>query len=119
MAEVVQELPLPPGVRRLGSESYFRALTPHEILLFLLGQISLLMDSKDTPDWTINPAYHPDVDAFIQKHANNKVFVAKARALQRNRAPFYGKTVVSGVRRKTIMNLGRATVLDSPRYPGR
>ena len=118
VAEVVANLPLPAGVRRLGSLSHLRALTPQEVMLFLMGQLSALMDSKDTPDWTINPAYHPDVNAFIKLHASNTAFVAKARALQRNRAPFYGKTVVAGVRRKTILSMGRATVVDPPRHFG-
>ena len=105
-------------VRRLGSLSHLRALTPQEMLLFLLGQFSALMDSKDTPDWTINPAYHPEVNAFIEKHKNNRTFVAKARALQKNRAPFYGKTVVAGPVRKTILATGRGTMLNPPRRPG-
>jgi hypothetical protein len=79
----------------------------------LMGQLSALMDSLDGPDWTINPAYHPDVNAYILKHAgSHNQFVTKARALQRNRAPYYGKMVVPGEKRKTILTMGRATVVD-------
>jgi hypothetical protein len=113
VAEVVAELPQPP--RRIGTPSHLRSLTPQERLLCLLGQLSALMDSKDDADWTINPAYHPDVNAFIDKHANHSQFVTRARALQRNRAPFYGKTVVAGPRRHTILSLGRTTIVDPPR----
>jgi hypothetical protein len=105
------QVPLPPGVRRFGSASHLRQLSPLEGLLVLLSQLSALMDSKDTQDWTINPAYHPEVNAFIQKHANNAPFVARARALQKNRAPYYGKTVVAGPRRQTILAVGRQTAL--------
>jgi len=113
VAEVVAELPQPP--RRIGTPSHLRSLTPQERLLCLLGQLSALMDSKDDADWTVNPAYHPEVNAFIDKHANNQQFVARAQALQRNRAPFYGKTVVAGPRRHTILSLGRTTIVDPPR----
>jgi hypothetical protein len=112
VAEVI-ELPQPP--RRIGTPSHLRSLTPQERMLCLLGQLSALMDSKDDADWTINPAYHPDVNAFIDKHANNSQFVTRARALQRNRAPFYGKTVVAGPRRQTILSLARTTIVDPPR----
>jgi len=103
---------VPPAPRRLGTASHLRSLTPQEVLLCLMGQLSALMDSLDGPDWTINPAYHPDVNAFIQKHGGNLHFVTKARALQRNRAPYYGKMVVPGEKRKTILSMGRATVVD-------
>jgi hypothetical protein len=109
----VAELPQPP--RRIGTPSHLRSLTPQERLLCLLGQLSALMDSKDDADWTVNPAYHPEVNAYIENHANNQQFVARARALQRNRAPFYGKTVVAGPRRHTILSLGRTTIVDPPR----
>lgn len=113
VAEVVAELPQPP--RRIGTPSHLRSLTPQERLLCLLGQLSALMDSKDDADWTINPAYDPEVNAFIHKYANHSQFVHHARALQRNRAPFYGKTVVAGPRRQTILTMGRTTIVDPPR----
>jgi len=118
MAEVVEEAVAPetsPPVRRIGTPSHLRSLTPQERLLCLLGQLSALMDSKDGVDWTINPAYDPEVMAFIDKHSNHTQFVNHARALQRNRAPFYGKTVVAGPRRKTILSMARTTVVDPPR----
>ena len=42
-------------------------------------------------DWKVNPAFHPEVNAFIQKHSNNVGFVQKAQALQRNRAQYFAK----------------------------
>lgn len=105
-------VPAPVAVRRLGTASHLRSLTPQEVLLVLMSQLSALMDSHDGPDWTINPAYHPDVNAYIEKHANNHLFATKARALQRNRAPYYGKMVVPGEKRKTILSMGRATIID-------
>ena len=106
VAEVV-ESSTPP--RRIGTASHLRALTLQERLQVLLGQLSALMDSKDEDDWTINPAYHPDVNAYIQKHANFPQFVRRARSLQKNRAPYYCKMVVPGLRRKTILATGRTT----------
>jgi hypothetical protein len=106
---------LPPGVRRHGSASHLRALTPQEVMHVLIGQLSALMDSKDSPDWTINPAFHPEVNAFIARHAGSPQFVSKARALQKNRAPYYAKMVVPGVKRKTILSLGRNTAVAPPR----
>ena len=66
-----------------------RELSQEESLRFLESQVSALMDSKDVPDWKVNPAFHPDVMAFIQKHANNVGFVHKAQNLQRNRAKYF------------------------------
>lgn len=106
---------LPPGVRRHGSASHLRALTPQEVIHVLMGQLSALMDSKDGPDWTINPAFHPEVNAFIARHAGSPQFVNKARALQKNRAPYYAKMVVPGAKRKTILSLGRHTAVAPPR----
>jgi hypothetical protein len=112
-AEVVEQ-PIgsdsPP--RRIGTASHLRSLTLQERLQVLLGQVSALMDARDEDDWTINPAYHPDVNAYIEKHANFPQFVTRARALQKNRAPYYGKMVVPGPRRKTILSLGRTTVVE-------
>lgn len=64
-------------------------LSREEVLRLLEAQVSALIDSKDTPDWKVNPAFHPDVMTFIQKHANNMGFVQKAQALQRNRAKYF------------------------------
>lgn len=108
-------LVLPPGVRRHGSASHLRALTPQEVMHVLMGQLSALMDSKDGPDWTINPAFHPEVNAFISRHAGNPQFLNKARALQKNRSPYYAKMVVPGVKRKTILSLGRNTAVAPSR----
>jgi hypothetical protein len=47
------------------------------------------MDDHDTPDWKVNPAYHPEVIAFVRSHANNSAFTQKAEALQKNRAKYY------------------------------
>ena len=55
----------------------------------LEATLSALMDDKDMPGWEVNPAYHPDVEAFIEEHSNNSMFVKKARALQENRASYY------------------------------
>jgi len=104
-----------PHAQRGGAIRAVRDLAPQEALLILLGQLSALMDTKDTPDWTINPAYHPAVNAFIAQHAGNRAFVTRARALQKNRAPYYGKTVVAGPRRRTILAGSRTTALDPPR----
>lgn len=64
-------------------------LSREETLKHLEAQVSALIDSKDVPDWKVNPAFHPDIMAFIQKHANNVGFVQKAQALQRNRAKYF------------------------------
>lgn len=64
-------------------------LSTFEELRFLESQLSALIDSKDVPDWKVNPAFHPDVMAYIQKHANNTGFVQKAQGLQRNRAKYF------------------------------
>src|SRR5262249_12507626 len=66
-----------------------RELSREETLKFLESQVSALIDSKDVPDWKVNPAFHPEVMAFIQKNANNIGFVQKAQALQRNRAKYF------------------------------
>jgi len=66
-----------------------RDLSREETLRFLEAQVSALIDSKDVPDWKVNPSFHPDVMAFIQQHANNAGFVQKAQGLQRNRAKYF------------------------------
>ncbi len=110
VAEVV-EPPSPPP-RRIGTASHLRSLTLQERIQVLLGQLSALMDSRDEEDWTINPAFHPEVNAYIETHANFPQFITRARALQKNRAPYYGKMVVPGVRRKTILATGRCTQME-------
>lgn len=91
--------PLPPKPPEPDEEERYRDqpwiaplpkdLSPQEGLRFLEGQLSALIDSKDVTDWKVNPAFDPDVMAFIQKHANNVGFVQKAQALQRNRAKYF------------------------------
>ncbi|MBL8797104.1 MAG: hypothetical protein JNM56_24600 [Planctomycetia bacterium] len=91
--------PLPPKPPEPDEETKYRdqpwlapipkELSREEVLRLLESQVSALIDSKDTPDWKVNPAFHPDVIAFIQKHANNIGFVQKAQALQRNRAKYF------------------------------
>jgi hypothetical protein len=110
VAEIVEPSPAPQ--RRIGTASHLRSLTLQERLQVLLGQLSAIMDSKDEEDWTINPAFHPEVNAYIEKHASFVQFVTKARALQKNRAPYYGKMVVPGVKRKTILATGRSTQMQ-------
>lgn len=107
----VAAAPVLPPPRRIGTASHLRSLTYQERLQVLLGQLSALMDSKDEDDWTINPAYHPEVNAYIEKHGNFPQFVTRARALQKNRAPYYSKMVVPGPRRKTILANGRTTLV--------
>jgi hypothetical protein len=60
-----------------------------ETRLALQSQLSTLMDQYDTPGWTVNPAHHPDVNAFIQQHASDGVFLRNALALQANRARYH------------------------------
>lgn len=55
----------------------------------LEAKLSALMDEQDVPGWEVNPAYHAEVEAFIEEHSNNSTFVKKARALQENRASYY------------------------------
>ncbi len=65
------------------------ALTPYEYTRSLESHLSSLMDDHDVADWKVNPAFHPDVHAFIQGHANNAGFLKKAEALQQNRAKYF------------------------------
>jgi hypothetical protein len=62
---------------------------PRDDLRTLESRLSALMDDHDTPGWDVNPAHHPEVEAFIEEHSNNAMFVKKARALQENRASYY------------------------------
>jgi hypothetical protein len=55
----------------------------------LESKLSALMDDHDTPGWTVNPAMHPDVLAFIEEHSHNREFMKRAKALQENRASYY------------------------------
>jgi hypothetical protein len=64
-------------------------MSAYEYLRQLESELSSLMDDHDTPDWKVNPAYHPDVIAYIRNHAGNSAFTQKAEALQKNRAKFY------------------------------
>ena len=70
------------------SEPMPRGHAPDD-LRTLEAKLSALMDDQDVPGWDINPAHHPDVEAFIEEHSNNAMFVKKARALQENRASYY------------------------------
>lgn len=55
----------------------------------LESKLSCLMDDMDVPGWTVNPAFRSEVEAFIEAHSSNPVFVKKARALQENRAHYF------------------------------
>lgn len=68
-----------------------RQVTAWEALRAFESELSNLMDKVATKDWKVNPAFHPEVNAFIQKHSNNSGFVQKARGLQQNRAKYYAK----------------------------
>ncbi len=70
----------PPDRDALSAMEYVRALESH---------LSCLMDDMDIPGWKVNPAFHPDVNAFIQAHAENEAFLKKAQALQQNRAKYF------------------------------
>ena len=65
------------------------SLSPKEYLRALESKVSALMDDHDTPGWKVNPAYHPEVNAFIDSHADQPTFVKSARSLQQNRAKYY------------------------------
>lgn len=91
----IEEKPAPAAIRLVPPPA---SLNPLEKVRFLESQLSTLMDQKDTPDWTINPAYHPDVIAFIRFHADNAVFWRTAQALQKNRASFYSSERARGKR---------------------
>ncbi len=55
----------------------------------LVSKLSALIDAKEVPGWTVNPAFDPEVQAFIQAHAGNSLFLRKAQALQQNRARYF------------------------------
>jgi hypothetical protein len=62
---------------------------PDDSVGALISSLSALIDAKDLPGWTVNPAFNPEVQAFIQKHASNAAFLKKAQALQQNRASYF------------------------------
>jgi hypothetical protein len=62
---------------------------PGDSVRTLESKLSALMDEHDTPGWTVNPAMHPDVMAFIEDHSANTAFMKRAKALQENRASYY------------------------------
>jgi hypothetical protein len=64
-------------------------LTPHEYVRALESKLSALIDEKDVPGWTVNPAFDPEVTAFIQSHVMNVAFLKKAQSLQQNRASYF------------------------------
>ncbi|MBY0527679.1 MAG: hypothetical protein K2R98_30050 [Gemmataceae bacterium] len=70
----------PPNRDRLAPDEYVRALE---------SKLSAIIDAKDVPGWTVNPAFDPAVNAFIQSHANNAAFLKKALAMQQNRASYF------------------------------
>ncbi|MBY0523840.1 MAG: hypothetical protein K2R98_10605 [Gemmataceae bacterium] len=70
----------PPNKDALDPQSYIRALE---------SRLSTLMDEKDVPGWKVNPAFDPEVNAFIQSYANNAMFLKKAQSMQQNRAKYF------------------------------
>jgi hypothetical protein len=104
--------PAPPKPAELDEEARYkdqpwlapvpRDLSREETLKFLEGQVSSLMDSKDVPGWKVNPAFHPDVIAFIQKNASNIGFVQKAQGLQRNRAKYFATIRAESLKPKPV-----------------
>ena len=95
------------------SQSQMGRLTPQQYLFLLESQLSNLMDSKFVVNWDVNPAYHPDVKAFINRHANNSVFHQRALNLQKNRARYYAKVCLPLAVRKTIVVPYKHTVVDA------
>jgi hypothetical protein len=65
------------------------ALTPEEYVRALESKLSAIIDAKDVPGWQVNPAFDPEVNAFIQSHAHIAAFLKKAQALQQNRASYF------------------------------
>lgn len=65
------------------------ALTPEEYLRALESKLSAIIDELTVPDWKVNPAFDPEVSAFIQSHAGNAAFFKRAQALQQNRASYF------------------------------
>ena len=100
--------------------SHLRRQDPQQYLRLLEAHLSALIDARDTPDWTINPAYHPDVLAFIQAYSNNSGFMQKAKALQVNRAQYFAKMRAheqKPTHRPTVLGPGRTTVVQAIPVP--
>src|SRR5271165_5726541 len=64
-------------------------LTPEEYVRALESKLSAIIDDKHVAGWQVNPAFDPEVTAFIQSHAHNAAFLKKAKALQQNRASYF------------------------------
>ncbi len=90
-----------------------QGLTAAQTLRHLESLLSSLMDTMAFDGWTINPAYHPRVSAFIQQHSNNSMFSARAESLRRNRAAYYAKTLAGHATRQTVLARSRGTVVDA------
>jgi hypothetical protein len=71
-------------------------LTPEEYVRALEVKLSALIDAKDLPGWTVNPAFDPEVAAFIQSHALNAAFLKKAQTMQQNRASYFAAARAQG-----------------------
>jgi hypothetical protein len=80
------------------------SLSANEYVRVLESKLSSLMDDCDTADWKVNPAFHPEVTAFIQGHADNATFLKRAQSLQQNRAKYYA----------TMRAQGKKTVAETP-----
>jgi hypothetical protein len=80
------------------------SLSANEYVRVLESKLSSLMDDFDTADWKVNPAFHPEVTAFIHGHADNAAFVKRAQSLQQNRAKYYA----------TMRAQGKKTVAEPP-----
>jgi hypothetical protein len=65
------------------------ALAPDEYVRALESKLSAIIDAKDVPGWKVNPAFDPEVMAFIQSHARNAAFLKKAQSMQQNRASYF------------------------------
>lgn len=93
-AELTEKLaapapPPPPAPSPVWEPANQTELDPQEYVRALESKLSALMDDHDTPDWKVNPAFHPEVTAFIQSHANNAAFLKKAQSMQQNRAKYF------------------------------
>lgn len=75
------------------------SLTGQEYIRALESKLSSLMDDYDTPGWKVNPAFHPDVTAFIQGHSQDAGFVKRAQSMQQNRAKYYATMRARGDRK--------------------
>ncbi|MBY0523377.1 MAG: hypothetical protein K2R98_08255 [Gemmataceae bacterium] len=84
-----------------------------QFVLFLENHLTALIDSKDVPGWRVNPAYHPEVTAFIFSNRHNVPFLDKAQALQQERGEYYARKCTQGTVRRTVVDEARHTVLDT------